>query len=90
MTFLVFATLLYFLPTIVGHNKRDVLGIFLVNLLFGWTFIGWIIAMVWACTAEPQPHVFMVAGPGAAQYCCRCGTMSAQGASFCRACGSRV
>jgi hypothetical protein len=90
MTLLVFATLLYFLPTIVGHNKRDVLGIFLVNLLFGWTFIGWIIAMVWACTAELQPHVFMVAGHGAAQYCCRCGTMSAQGASFCRACGSRV
>jgi hypothetical protein len=88
MTFLLFATLLYFLPTIVGHNKRNVLAIFLVNFFFGWTFIGWIVAMVWACSAETQP-VFVIAGAGPARYCCHCGTLSA-GGRFCTTCGRPV
>lgn len=88
MTFLLFSTVLYFLPTFIGHNKRDVLGIFLVNLLFGWTVIGWIIAMVWACTAEPQPRVMVVAGPAPGHYyCCGCGAVMPAGARFCQYCG---
>jgi Superinfection immunity protein len=91
MTFLLFLTVLYFLPTLIGHNKRDVLGIFIVNLLFGWTFIGWIIAMVWACSAEPQPRVLMVAGPAPLHYyCCGCGSIMAPGARFCMHCGRAV
>lgn len=41
---------LYFLPIIVAiaRRKRDVLGIVLLNVLAGWTFIGWIIALIWA------------------------------------------
>jgi hypothetical protein len=88
MTFLAFMMALYFLPTIIGHNKRDVLGIFIVNLLFGWTFIGWIIAMVWACSAEVQPRVLVMAGQVPAHYyCCGCGAMNAAGARFCMNCG---
>lgn len=41
---------LYFLPTIValrrGHEKVQALGV--LNLLAGWTFLGWVGAMVWA------------------------------------------
>jgi len=88
MTFLLFLTFLYFLPTIVGHHKRDVLGIFLVNFFFGWTVIGWVIAMIWACASEANPPVLVVAGPG--RYCCRCGTISIAGARFCAACGNPV
>jgi Superinfection immunity protein len=33
-----------------GH--RQSLAIFILNLLAGWTAIGWIIAIVWACTAD--------------------------------------
>lgn len=94
MTFLLFLTLLYFMPTIVGHNHRNVLSIFLVNFFFGWTVIGWVIAMVWACSADAPQQVLMIAGPGqvpgATHYCCRCGTMSVAGARFCAACGSTV
>ncbi|MGA7922043.1 MAG: superinfection immunity protein [Candidatus Acidiferrales bacterium] len=46
MTFLVCALLLYFLPAIVAHNKPDSTSVFIVNLLFGWTVIGWLIALV--------------------------------------------
>ena len=92
MTFLLFLTLLYFMPTIVGHNHRNVLSIFLVNFFLGWTVIGWIVAMIWACSAEARPQVLMIAGPGpgAARYCCHCGTLNVAAARFCAACGRTV
>jgi len=42
----------YFLPTIVGLRKRNVLAIFVLNALLGWTFLGWVLALVWACTED--------------------------------------
>lgn len=45
-----FGLLMYFLPTILAaaRNKRDVAAIFVLNFFLGWTFFGWIIALVWA------------------------------------------
>lgn len=43
---------LYFLPTIVGWSKRNAEAIFVLNLLLGWTFIGWAVALVWALTYD--------------------------------------
>ncbi|NLL90604.1 MAG: superinfection immunity protein [Dehalococcoidales bacterium] len=42
----------YFLPTIIAavRKKRNILAIFLLNLFLGWTFIGWVVALVWAVT----------------------------------------
>ena len=44
---------LYCLPTISahfrGHHQTD--AIFFLNLLLGWTVLGWIISIVWAFTA---------------------------------------
>ena len=47
---LVFSIALYFLPTIVAvlRHHRNALAVFLVNLFFGWTGIGWIIALIWS------------------------------------------
>ena len=41
---------IYFLPTIIAAVRRhpNVLLIFLVNLLLGWTVIGWAGTLVWA------------------------------------------
>lgn len=47
----------YFIPTVVGWRKRNVTAIFALNLLLGWSVIGWIIALVWACTQDPQPTI---------------------------------
>jgi len=44
--------LFYFLPTFLSSNKRNAGAIFLVNLLLGWTFIGWVVALVWAVSYE--------------------------------------
>lgn len=38
---------LYFLPSIVGRDKRNASAIFVLNLLLGWTLIGWVVALVW-------------------------------------------
>ncbi len=43
--------LIYFVPSIVAssNHKRDIGAIFVLNLFAGWTAIGWLIALVWAC-----------------------------------------
>jgi Superinfection immunity protein len=44
MLHLVFFVLLYFLPAIIGRDKQDATGIFLVNLFLGWAVSGWVFA----------------------------------------------
>lgn len=44
--------ILYFLPTIIGWNKKKSTGITLLNLFLGWTFIGWVGALIWAVTDD--------------------------------------
>jgi len=89
MLHLTVLALVYFLPTIVGRHKSDALGIFIVNLLFGWTIIGWVIAMIWACAAENQIPARYAPVP-AGRYCSRCGSFSSAGAHFCSSCGHAV
>ena len=55
---------LYFLPTIIAQRKkhRSLGGIFVLNLLLGWSLLGWIGALVWALS-NPQPLVVVQNGP---------------------------
>jgi Superinfection immunity protein len=45
---------LYLLPTIIvlARRKKNVLGPILVNVLLGWTVVGWIVALIWALTVD--------------------------------------
>ncbi|HEX8816015.1 MAG TPA: superinfection immunity protein [Terriglobales bacterium] len=45
-----FGFVFYFLPAILAfaRNKRDSTAILVLNLLLGWTVIGWVIALVWS------------------------------------------
>lgn len=49
--FLILIGLFYFLPTVVAgfRGHLSILAIFLLNAVFGWAWIGWFIALVWAC-----------------------------------------
>ena len=91
MFFLIFSMLLYFLPTLIGRHKTDAMAIFIVNLLFGWTVIGWFIALIWACTAERYVTVPVGTVPmSSGRFCSQCGALSPYGAHFCAACGRTV
>jgi len=48
--FLMFV-LIYFLPTLIAIGKKYVSGIFTLNLLLGWTILGWIGALIWAVSS---------------------------------------
>lgn len=57
---LAFSLALLFLPTLVANSRRhpNTLAIFLVNLFFGWTFIGWVVSLIWACTRPAAPVLY--------------------------------
>jgi len=44
---------LYFLPAVIASSKRHPrsVAIFILNLLAGWTLVGWIASLVWAFVA---------------------------------------
>ena len=47
---------LYFIPTIVANSrgKRNTGAIFAMNLLLGWTFLGWVLSLIWALTRDAE------------------------------------
>lgn len=55
--------MLYFIPAIVAGCRyhRQTMAIFVLNLFLGWTLVGWVGALVWACTSDvksPPPRQF--------------------------------
>ena len=50
---------IYVLPTIIAavRKTKNLVAIILLNLLAGWTFIGWVASLVWAIvdTKRPEP-----------------------------------
>jgi Superinfection immunity protein/Protein of unknown function (DUF2510) len=64
-------TIGYLIPLAVAmtRGKSNVGGVAIVNIFLGWTFIGWAVALVMACTAHhlvPQVQVtaMLPAAPG--------------------------
>lgn len=43
---------IYFLPTLIASSRghQNSAAIFVMNLLLGWTLIGWVMALVWSFT----------------------------------------
>jgi len=51
--------LIYLLPTLIAYSREHPrrVEIVVVNIIFGWTLIGWIVVFLWAALApvEEQP-----------------------------------
>jgi len=47
-------TVLYFLPFLIGYNKKNAVAIFTLNFFLGWTLIGWVVALVWAVSKDKE------------------------------------
>lgn len=49
--------LLYLAPTVIayGRSVRNTAGLAVLNLLLGWTILGWIAALIWALSGDTNP-----------------------------------
>jgi hypothetical protein len=73
MYFVLTAVLLYFLPSFAAWGKRNWGAISLLNLLLGWTLIGWIVALVWGWTMEAaRPKSVEAASEIPSEFCVHC------------------
>jgi hypothetical protein len=46
----------YFIPSMVAWNKKHSAGIIMLNLFLGWTFLGWLASLIWACSDPEKPE----------------------------------
>ncbi len=65
LIFLVLCMAVYFLPSIVAiqKQKHNTAAILAVNILLGWSVIGWIVALVWALAESPSPSGYQPTTP---------------------------
>lgn len=52
----------YFFPSFIAgvRSKRSMVAIFALNLLLGWTGLGWIGALVWALSSDGPHEIYLV------------------------------
>ena len=52
----------YFLPSIIAlfRGKSNSTAIFMLNLFLGWTFIGWVVALIWAVSKDRDIQTIVV------------------------------
>ena len=50
---------IYFLPAAIAHYRKNhqANAIAMFNLFLGWTFVGWVLSLVWSVTAINHQHV---------------------------------
>ncbi|HEY1883099.1 MAG TPA: superinfection immunity protein [Candidatus Cybelea sp.] len=50
-------TMIYFLPSILAvvAHRRNSATIVVLNILLGWSFIGWVVALIMALMKDPTP-----------------------------------
>jgi Superinfection immunity protein len=74
MYFVVLAIALYFLPSFAAWRKRNWGAICLLNLLLGWTLIGWIVALAWGWAMEAaRPKSIQAASGISPEFCVHSG-----------------
>ncbi len=46
----------YFIPVIVAYIRKhcDIIPITILTIMFGWTFLGWLAALLWALNSDVQ------------------------------------
>ena len=88
LVIVIFCFAIYFIPSIVAiaSNHSSAGGIVALNLLLGWSFIGWVVALVWALSA-PRTVVQHVVQNVPVKVCPQCKMQQSLAARFCSNCG---
>ena len=53
--FTVLAIAAYFLPTFLSLENKNSQKIMVLNVLLGWTIVGWAGALIWAMLSKREP-----------------------------------
>ncbi|MCZ7618757.1 MAG: superinfection immunity protein [Myxococcota bacterium] len=79
LVFLALGLLLYLVPWLAARDRRHPkeTAILVLNLLLGWTLLGWVAALIWA---------FTDAGPSANEMCAACRMRIDPAATICPHC----
>ncbi len=50
----ILALMIYFLPSFIAFKRHHAsrYGILIINLFFGWTFLGWVISLAWSVSKK--------------------------------------
>ncbi|MBQ8476656.1 superinfection immunity protein [bacterium] len=56
ISWLFVAFAIYFVPVIVAHIRRhkNIAAIIVLNVFLGWTFFGWLAALLWSLNSDIQ------------------------------------
>ena len=86
------ALLLYLLPALIAVLRRHASAgaIFILNLLLGWTVLGWIVALIWSATGERGGAKPVASAAIALRACPYCAEAILRAALKCKHCGSAV
>ena len=80
---------MYFLPTIIATSRKvtNTGSVFVINLLLGWSVIGWVVALAMAVKSK-TPQVVMMTSSASLPACAKCGVNLTPGQQFCSNCGT--
>jgi hypothetical protein len=92
---LVIGFIVYFAPSFVAYGREhsNQTSIFVLNLLLGWTLIGWVCALVWAFTAsapQVQSDGVKATDESTTKNCPFCAEPVRREAIKCKHCGSAL
>ena len=58
ITWIFIVFIVYFIPVIVAHIRRhkNIVPIAILNLFLGWTFLGWLAALLWSLNSDIEQN----------------------------------
>lgn len=94
-SFFITAPLLYLLPSIeaIKRGQNNTVSVVIVNVLLGWSLIGWVVAMVMAVKEKEQVVAVIQSAPepaGSVKACPFCAETVKIEAVKCKHCGSAL